>query len=145
MRLSCQHFHSSMCQGKNREGVPEPLRPSPPWPPSTWRSRRRTCFHTSLFSNRSAYIKMIDYIHRHSEVDQMNWQLTGKSVHCWVNWCCCLGLQSTTECSGAFGYKNLTFTFTFAKLDKRKQKIQNTGLCSKNKPNMSGLKFCKPD
>ena len=105
LKILASSLFSFPCLGQilsnTPEGVPEPLRPSPlglEGLEGSRRSRRRTCFHTSCIwntiSSRSAYIKLIDYIYRHSEVDQMNWQLTGKSVHCWVINKIWLGLYS---------------------------------------------------
>ena len=55
----------------------------------SWSTRRRTCFHTSVYL---AGLKRTIRTFTNND-----WDITEKSVHCWVSYCSCFGFQSTSE------------------------------------------------
>ena len=125
-------------------GSLNPWEPSPPWSASTARPRRKTCFHTCVFHSKSTNRQIDDIESKQTISWSINCPLTEKSVYSWVRWCFCLGLQSTTECSGAFGLKSDTFTFSFASFGKRKQEDPKCRLVLKISLTFGGEKTLDP-
>ena len=120
------YFHSTQCHssllGNEFEGSPITPETQLPLADNVMKDKEKNLFPYQLYFKSGLHTKQGWIIVCKQTI---SWSMDeplpkSQSIAGWF-WCWCLGLQSTTECSGAFGLETFPFTFTFASFGKRKQ------------------------